>query len=56
MTVHHEYVVRQLTAMPEFHQARTLIDLGNGKGRFAIALALENPNLQVVVFEKSSGR
>ena len=44
--------VTQVSALPEFRQARRMIDLGGGHGLFALAFAQENPNLEVVVFDK----
>lgn len=45
-------VVAQVTELPEFAGARKLMDLGGGHGLFGIAFAQENPNLQVVIFDK----
>ncbi len=44
--------VGQVTALPEFFQAKKLIDLGGGHGLFGIAFAQENPNLHVKIFDK----
>ena len=44
--------VDQVTRLPEFSRARKIIDLGCGHGLFGIALAQENPQLQVVLFDK----
>mgnify|MGYP000032400296 CR=1 FL=1 len=52
MAVHHDDVMRHIKTMPEFQKARTLMDLGSGNGRFAIAFALENHSLKVVVFDR----
>lgn len=42
-------IVRDL---PEFSKARKLIDLGGGHGLFGIGFAQENPDLDVVIFDK----
>jgi predicted O-methyltransferase YrrM len=44
--------VDQVTHLPEFSHARIIIDLGCGHGLFGIALAQENPHLQVILFDK----
>jgi hypothetical protein len=44
--------VRQVREIPEFASAGRLIDLGGGHGLFGIAFAQENPNLDVVIFDK----
>jgi len=44
--------VRQVRDLPEFSRARKLIDLGGGHGLFGIAFAQENPELDVVIFDK----
>ena len=44
--------VDHVTRLPEFSRARRIIDLGCGHGLFGIALAQENPHLQVVLFDK----
>ena len=38
--------------LPEFKTARRLIDLGGGHGLFAIGFAQENPNLEVIVYDR----
>ena len=45
--------VKHLAELPEFQAARKLIDLGGGHGLFGIAFAQENPDLEVVIFDKS---
>jgi SAM-dependent methyltransferase len=44
--------IGHVTRLPEFSQARKIIDLGCGHGLFGIAFAQENPRLQVVLFDK----
>ncbi|WP_419655944.1 O-methyltransferase, family II [Desulfosarcina variabilis str. Montpellier] len=44
--------VKQLEALPEFHKATKLVDLGGGHGLFGIAFAQENPDLEVVIVDK----
>ncbi len=44
--------VRNIKEFPEFTAARKLIDLGGGHGLFGIAFAQENPDLDVVIFDK----
>jgi hypothetical protein len=44
--------MKHLTEIPEFHAARKLVDLGGGHGLFGIAFAQENPDLEVVIFDK----
>lgn len=41
-----------VSSLPEFKKARSLIDLGGGHGLFGIGFAQENPDLQVVIFDK----
>jgi hypothetical protein len=44
--------VKHLGELPEFQAARKLVDLGGGHGLFGIAFAQENPDLEVVIFDK----
>jgi SAM-dependent methyltransferase len=44
--------IGHIARLPEFSHARRVIDLGCGHGLFGIALAQENSNLQVVLFDK----
>jgi len=44
--------VRHIKELPEFQKARKLIDLGGGHGLFGIAFAQENPDSEVVIFDK----
>ncbi|BBO82109.1 SAM-dependent methyltransferase [Desulfosarcina ovata subsp. sediminis] len=44
--------VKHLQEFPEFHAAKKLVDLGGGHGLFGIAFAQENPDLEVVIFDK----
>jgi hypothetical protein len=44
--------VKRLAELPEFNSARKLVDLGGGHGLFGIAFAQENPDLEVVIFDK----
>ncbi len=44
--------VQQVCQLPAFASAGRLIDLGGGHGLFGIAFAQENPNLDVVIFDK----
>ena len=44
--------VKQVKALAEFPRATKLIDLGCGHGLFGICFAQENPNLQVVLFDR----
>ena len=53
MLGHPQPILQHLTVLPEFKKAHRLIELGGGQGRFAVSFALENPNLQVVVFDKA---
>ena len=40
-----------MTAIPEFHEARRLLDLGGGHGLYSIAFCKQNPGLEAVVFD-----
>jgi len=44
--------IGHVTNLSEFFHARRGIDLGCGHGLFGIALAQENPHLQVILFDK----
>jgi predicted O-methyltransferase YrrM len=44
--------IGHVTRLPEFSHARRIVDLGCGHGLFGIALAQENPRLQVILFDK----
>ena len=44
--------MKHLKALPEFATAKKAIDLGGGHGLFGIAFAQENPDLNVVIFDK----
>lgn len=44
-------VTEAISGLPEFKNARRLLDLGGGHGLHAIALAQENPQLQGMVFD-----
>ena len=44
--------IGHITQLPEFSHAQRIIDLGCGHGLFGIALAQENPHLQVILFDK----
>jgi hypothetical protein len=41
-----------VSKLPEFLNAKRLIDLGGGHGLFGIGFAQENPQLEVVVFDQ----
>lgn len=41
-----------ICALPEFKNARRLIDLGGGHGLFSIGFAQENPNLEVFIYDQ----
>ena len=43
--------VKAVTALPEFHNARRLLDIGGGHGLYTIAFCQENPALNGVVFD-----
>jgi predicted O-methyltransferase YrrM len=43
--------VKEVSALPEFERARTLLDLGGGHGLYAIAFAEMNPELDATVFD-----
>jgi predicted O-methyltransferase YrrM len=44
--------IGHIASLPEFSQARRILDLGCGHGLFGIAFAQENPHLQVILFDK----
>lgn len=44
--------LKMVKEIPEFETARKLIDLGGGHGLFGIGFAQENPDLEVVIFDK----
>ena len=44
--------IKQVISLPEFRQARRLLDLGGGHGLFGVAFAQEKPDLKVVIFDK----
>ena len=43
--------VKEVSALPEFKRARTLLDLGGGHGLYAVAFAEVNPELVATVFD-----
>jgi len=43
--------VKEVSNLPEFKRARTLLDLGGGHGLYAIAFAEINPELDATVFD-----
>lgn len=43
--------VKEVSNLPEFKKARTLLDLGGGHGLYAIAFAEMNPELDATVFD-----
>ncbi|MEA1865569.1 MAG: methyltransferase [Euryarchaeota archaeon] len=43
--------VKEVSNLPEFKRARTLLDLGGGHGLYAIAFAEMNPELDATVFD-----
>jgi len=44
--------LRIVSDLPEFQNARKLLDVGGGHGLFAIGFAQENPNLEAYVFDQ----
>ena len=42
---------KEISTIPEFQKARTLLDLGGGHGLYAIAFAEMNPKLDAMVFD-----
>ena len=46
-----QQVTRSVAAIPEFHMARRLLDLGGGHGLYSIAFCMKNPELEAVVFD-----
>ena len=42
---------KEVSTIPEFQKARTLLDLGGGHGLYAIAFAEMNPELDAMVFD-----
>lgn len=44
--------LKVVSKLPEFKNARRLIDLGGGHGLFAIGFAQENPKLEAIVFDR----
>ena len=46
-------VTKQIVDIPEFKNAKKLIDLGGGHGLYAIAFAQMNPDLKAIVFDLS---
>ncbi|OPY54576.1 MAG: Methyltransferase domain protein [Methanosaeta sp. PtaU1.Bin112] len=47
-----QYTIQLIREFPEFKAARKLIDLGGGHGLFGIGFAQENPDLDVVIFDR----
>ena len=47
-------VVRVIRDIPEFKNAKKLLDLGGGHGLYAIAFAQMNPDLEAIVFDLPS--
>ncbi|WP_305063902.1 methyltransferase [Methanococcoides sp.] len=43
--------IKEVSTLPEFQKARTLLDLGGGHGLYAIAFAETNPDLEATVFD-----
>jgi predicted O-methyltransferase YrrM len=44
--------IKLVSEIPEFNDARRLIDLGGGHGLFGIGFAQENPQLEVIIFDQ----
>jgi predicted O-methyltransferase YrrM len=47
-----QMTLKFVCALSEFKNARHMIDLGCGHGLFAIGFAQENPNLEVIVYDR----
>lgn len=45
-------IARQIAALPEFSACRTMLDLGGGPAINAMAVAQENPQIRVKVFDR----
>ncbi len=44
--------IAHISQLPEFSRSKKIIDLGCGHGLFGIALAQENPHVQIILFDK----
>jgi predicted O-methyltransferase YrrM len=52
MTGRLQATLKIVSKLPEFKNAKKLIDLGGGHGLFGIGFAQENPQLEVIIFDQ----